>query len=598
MTGTVSGLGLPDAVGGLVGQNSTSHTPSGLFAGKIQQSYSTAAITGGANSTIGGLVGLNGNLSTISQSYSAGSVTGGEMGDVGGLVGANSGGAIGQSYWDTQTSGQGTGVGYNFPPVATGTGLTTAQLQSGLPSGFDPTVWSSQPGVNNGFPCLLRVTPGCAPPAIATNQYASPCLNSSSRCLGGSSVNLSSDIDLTKTPTPNLLVGTGGGTGSLTVGPATLTAASVVLGVSSEGDGTIQAGGTLAIQSGALTVGGPSTGRLNDAGTIIVTGDTIVGDGAIGTLTQTGSANAPANTTTDNLIIGNQIGSNGTYTLSDTSSLTVNGNITLGGNSSTGTLIVGSGTTITTQGLTVNNGGTIQYNLTPSYNASITASGGVSIEAGGALVAAITAPLTDPTTGTFLTPGAYDLLNGSANAISLLPFYSPVQQPIIINGASYLADQFGAGTIYTPLLTQDQVQTNNQTISTFLVPEVNVSGSVLAQASLDLNQETLTYSSSTLPGTGLATPVNLNNENLLATLASDSGLNGLTITSAVRTDQQQAQLMINNLITMLSGGNTVPVPGIYADQVYQVILGGVLCPSYPCSSDTFYSTVNALIKWT
>ncbi len=161
------------------------------------------------------------------------------MGDVGGLVGANSGGAIGQSYWDTQTSGQGTGVGYNFPPVATGTGLTTAQLQSGLPSGFDPTVWSSQPGVNNGFPCLLGVTPGCAPPAIATNQYASPCLNSSSRCLGGSSVNLSSDIDLTKTPTPNLLVGTGGGTGSLTVGPATLTAASVVLGVSSEGDGTI-----------------------------------------------------------------------------------------------------------------------------------------------------------------------------------------------------------------------------------------------------------------------------------------------------------------------------------------------------------------------
>ncbi len=162
MTGTVSGLGLPDAVGGLVGQNSTSHTPSGLFAGKIQQSYSTAAITGGANSTIGGLVGLNGNLSTISQSYSAGSVTGGEMGDVGGLVGANSGGAIDQSYWDTQTSGQGTGVGYNFPPVATGTGLTTAQLQSGLPSGFDPMVWSSRANVNNGFPCLLGVTPGCA----------------------------------------------------------------------------------------------------------------------------------------------------------------------------------------------------------------------------------------------------------------------------------------------------------------------------------------------------------------------------------------------------------------------------------------------------
>ena len=324
MTGTVSGLGLPDAVGGLVGQNSTSHTPSGLFAGNIQQSYSTAAITGGANSTIGGLVGLNGNLSTISQSYSAGSVTGGEMGDVGGLVGANSGGAIGQSYWDTQTSGQGTGVGYNFPPVATGTGLTTAQLQSGLPSGFDPTVWSSRANVNHGFPCLLGVTPGCAPPAIATNQYASPCLNSSSGCLGGSSVNLSSDIDLTKTPTPNLLVGTGGGTGSLTVGPATLTASSVVLGVSSAGSGAVQSGGTL--QTSALTVGGPSTGSLNNVGTVNVSGDTIIGDGATGTMTQTGNAN----TTMNNLIIGHQIGSNGTYTLGGTGSLTVNGNMVLG----------------------------------------------------------------------------------------------------------------------------------------------------------------------------------------------------------------------------------------------------------------------------
>jgi hypothetical protein len=34
------------------------------------------------------------------------------------------------------------------------TGLTTVAFQSGLPSGFDPSIWGSDPGINDGFPYL------------------------------------------------------------------------------------------------------------------------------------------------------------------------------------------------------------------------------------------------------------------------------------------------------------------------------------------------------------------------------------------------------------------------------------------------------------
>ena len=55
------------------------------------------------------------------------------------------------SYWDTQTSGQTTSAG--------GTGLTTAQLESGLPAGFDSTVWGSNRRINHGYPYLLALPP-------------------------------------------------------------------------------------------------------------------------------------------------------------------------------------------------------------------------------------------------------------------------------------------------------------------------------------------------------------------------------------------------------------------------------------------------------
>lgn len=172
-TGPVSGIG---DVGGFVGANS------GLIAG----SYATGAVNGG-----GGFVGTNEGTGHISNSYATGSVTGG-MVAVGGFGGANfgniegsyatgfltetnngfiPGGFIGfasdpsralpqsyvsNSYWDVETSGT------SYSPG--GTGLTTAQLDSGiLPTGFDPTIWFDTAGQ---FPELRWQVPFNTTPII------------------------------------------------------------------------------------------------------------------------------------------------------------------------------------------------------------------------------------------------------------------------------------------------------------------------------------------------------------------------------------------------------------------------------------------------
>ncbi len=187
-SGDVSGSG--DTVGGLIGA---------LFEGTLSRSYATGNVSGG--SLVGGLVGANGYASgdgTIDQSFATGNVTGSGYG-LGGLVGSNEGAisnayamgnvtstgsssatggfvgvvfssasienayatgkvtgaapvggfagssgadasAIKSAYWNTETSGQASGI------VAGGgdiTGLTTAGLQGVLPSGFSNAVWGT-----------------------------------------------------------------------------------------------------------------------------------------------------------------------------------------------------------------------------------------------------------------------------------------------------------------------------------------------------------------------------------------------------------------------------------------------------------------------
>jgi hypothetical protein len=128
-----------------------------LNVGTIANSYATGKVHG--IDGIGGLVG--GNLGQISASYSTGHVSGSLY--VGGLIGEDGSpsGSLTDTYWDTDTSGisdpsQGAGNISNDPGI---TGLTTAQLQSGLPPGFDSSVWGENANINNGLPYLLAIPP-------------------------------------------------------------------------------------------------------------------------------------------------------------------------------------------------------------------------------------------------------------------------------------------------------------------------------------------------------------------------------------------------------------------------------------------------------
>ena len=113
-TGAVRGSGI---VGGLVGRNT----------GTVQDAYTTSevAVTG-SSGTGGGLAGENdGELSSV---YSTGAVSGVAGSTLGGLVGsAGAGSTFSDAYWDTDTSGQTTGVGSGSDSGATG--LTTAQMR-------------------------------------------------------------------------------------------------------------------------------------------------------------------------------------------------------------------------------------------------------------------------------------------------------------------------------------------------------------------------------------------------------------------------------------------------------------------------------------
>jgi hypothetical protein len=187
----VGGLIAYNATGGIVSQSyatgavngSAAYSAGGLVGVNydyVSQSYATGAVSGGGavigGTSVGGLVGFN--YSQVVQSYATGAVSDASCAScvAGGLVGDNwSDGDVASSYWDTTTTGQASGAGANFGGFIA-TGLTTAQFQSGLPSGFDPTVWGSNPTVNSGFPYLrwptLTATPTTGPAPLAVTFTA------------------------------------------------------------------------------------------------------------------------------------------------------------------------------------------------------------------------------------------------------------------------------------------------------------------------------------------------------------------------------------------------------------------------------------------
>jgi hypothetical protein len=147
-------------VGGLVGLNigeiAVCFATGGISAGKnsnVYDSYANGAVSGGTGLIVGGLIGKNdydGN-SSVYYSYSTGAVSGGSGSLVGGFIGENDSAYVTDDYWDTDTSG--TNVGVGLGDASNIVGLTTKQLQSGLPPGFSH-YWAEKTGINNGLPYL------------------------------------------------------------------------------------------------------------------------------------------------------------------------------------------------------------------------------------------------------------------------------------------------------------------------------------------------------------------------------------------------------------------------------------------------------------
>ena len=153
-TGSVSLTTAGSSAGGLVGD---------AAGGSISNSYSLATVSGdGAGDTdVGGFAaygddGLGFTL-VISSSYSTGLLSGTDNSRLGGFIVYVSGpNEISNSYWDIDTTGTSQGCDGCSGGV---TGLTDAQLKSGLPNGFDKKVWKQSATINNCYPYLIDNPP-------------------------------------------------------------------------------------------------------------------------------------------------------------------------------------------------------------------------------------------------------------------------------------------------------------------------------------------------------------------------------------------------------------------------------------------------------
>jgi hypothetical protein len=126
----------------------------------------TGTVSVATGGDVGGLAGTNDkaydDAATITASYSTGRVKRACGAVRGGFLGDDfNPGDLTDDYWDLETSGiarksEGAGSPKNDTGIA---GLRTQQLQSGLPTGFDPKIWAESPNVNNGLPYLINNPP-------------------------------------------------------------------------------------------------------------------------------------------------------------------------------------------------------------------------------------------------------------------------------------------------------------------------------------------------------------------------------------------------------------------------------------------------------
>ena len=159
------------STGDVVSQDSDQSRLGGLAGGVIQNStisdsYALGAIHNQGLSSLGGLIGYA-QANTVNTSYAAGTV-GSETASpstaryAGGFVGfADFPQDYHNAYWDVDSSGTGVACGRRRPRDGCHDiqGLSDAQLKSGLPAGFSPSIWAQNPNINNGYPYLLANQP-------------------------------------------------------------------------------------------------------------------------------------------------------------------------------------------------------------------------------------------------------------------------------------------------------------------------------------------------------------------------------------------------------------------------------------------------------
>ncbi|MGD0864206.1 MAG: hypothetical protein ABSA49_01485 [Rhizomicrobium sp.] len=136
----------------------------GFDIGLISDSYAAGNAKTGAESengfrppnAAGGLVGVNSGNS-VQYSYATGTAMKGKRAYAGGFIGYG-GGTDTDNYWDITTSAN-TSPSGQPDENNLATGLTTSQFQSGLPSGFSPTIWKEDQAINSGLPYLIDNPP-------------------------------------------------------------------------------------------------------------------------------------------------------------------------------------------------------------------------------------------------------------------------------------------------------------------------------------------------------------------------------------------------------------------------------------------------------
>ncbi|GAI70833.1 unnamed protein product, partial [marine sediment metagenome] len=172
VAGITGGWNMIWGIGGFAGYIDTQLTKDCYARGNVHAEHPTDG------SGIGGFVGSHNHIAAfdeIDNCYSTGAVTTvGVFTLVGGFCGEINGAGVitPECFWDTETSGMLVSAG--------GTGKTTAQMKTAstfIAVGWSfGTVWGMTGACNDGYACLLNVTPGCTwtPPGTLFAFVAAP----------------------------------------------------------------------------------------------------------------------------------------------------------------------------------------------------------------------------------------------------------------------------------------------------------------------------------------------------------------------------------------------------------------------------------------